>query len=239
MLTSRVGAALARKYYEFGPQLSAAIIADPTLAPELIDLVAMVKDLAVTAEAGEPMLSSELTQPIISESRGKKIQRFLDIFRNSQGSLGQSMKLIQTALVLLSNPNALIPDDGTVPDIGTLPTNYLTFGDLIRISSGQLDEMGTHGNGSDGWNNYKHHLFRRLNPSIASHADDLIEVFRADPEEALVIAIERPELANQAIDIAVSPSMTNQHLKKLLKEVRSSSSSRSLNMQLDHFLAKL
>lgn len=177
LLQSRHGYLVARKYYELSPDVNRFILKHPKKAKDLIEVARLVID--TTAKIMNPAAQSP-DEPVLSVDRAQKIKAFLqqvELFEDQfSPNFRGHLTALKTYLILHAQ----------------LGGNYLTFGDLIRAQSGQLDSMERLGN--TGWQNYTKHFSRKPNPHLEARLPELLEIIMGNLGESAAVAIQRPDL---------------------------------------------
>ena len=229
MLKSRVGYVLARKYYELSPEATRLLITHPNKAGDFIDAARFVMD--TTGKMIDGTFLANQTAPIIPRDRGQRIKAFLswvDTVQDLTPELKGHLTALHTLLVLASTLNPAGSDN-------------LTFGDLIRMNSGQLAQLSANVHSS--FEHYAAHENRKLNPHFVAIMDTLVGAFLPHAEEVAVVSIQNPALVNRMFDIAVpanpNRAATTAEIKQWVVDIASASENADFAADLNALAAKL
>lgn len=217
LLQSRLGFLVAKKYYELAPDVARFLLKHPKHSGKMIDTVrrAMATTEKFMKIAQGRVSELGFSEPVISPERAARIRSFMnqiEAFQDLSPNFKRHLTALKTLLVLLAMPSPLNPNGG----------DYLTFGDLIRMVGGQIEQMQSLPN--QAWLHYAHHLHRKPNPHLVARLSEFVgEVFAVNPEEALAIAIRRPMLMVQLtemLDGSTARLATDEDLKGWLTEIQ-------------------
>ncbi len=190
LMKHRLGFLAARKYYHVQEDIKKAVVQNPALAGKFIEIARVALEVAAAFENASP---TDYSRPVIDRRSGEKIKAFIDelIVANAGKGLRDTLEAFRIGLIMVALPNAQNPSGG----------NYLTFGDVIRLKSGQL-EWKSATSRNDQWLNYLKHYHRKLNPAFSSRIDSLESLVTQNFEGMVAVFIQFPELFIQFIESA-------------------------------------